>query len=128
MSFEWRKDEDEGWEEQVPVLVVVARPSPPYRLYFTISVIILLVGGLILWQLNRRAQATALSLEAQVFSSLKVVQQAARRQDRELFEAVLSSRDSVWANAQQALLQSERPAAFPPTRASRSPIATMPSR
>jgi hypothetical protein len=108
MSFEWHQDEDEGWEKQIPLLVVMERPPPPYRLYLVISIIILLIGGLAYWQLSRRVQATAAYLEAQLFTSLKLLQQAASSQDSELFNTLLSVRDGGWASAQQAMLHDEQ--------------------
>ena len=93
MSFEWRKDEEDGWEEQVSVSVVVERPSPPYRLYAAIVIALIIFGGIGYWQLRKRAQTTVQTMETQALASFKLLQQAVWQRDLDLFNSVLSKKD-----------------------------------
>ena len=103
MSFEWRKDEEEGWEDQVSVSVVVERPSPPLRLYATIAVVLIILGGIGYWQLSKRARATVQMMEAETLASVDLWQEAWQQRDAELFESVLSRQDGRWLADQQGM-------------------------
>ena len=103
MSFEWRKDEEEGWEEQVPLSVVVERPSPPYRLYAAIAIVLFVLAGIGYWQLSKRAQTTIQTMQTQALSAVVLWQEAIQQRDTELFDSVLSGQDGRWLADQQGL-------------------------
>ncbi len=108
MSFEWRKDEEGDWEEQVPVLVVEERPPWPYHRYVVIFAVVVVLGGIAYWQLARRATAAEANLTEQVEASVGVWQQAILEQDLELFDSLLSYGDGGWAVSQKQLLVGEQ--------------------
>ncbi len=107
-NFSWHEDENLGWE-QPPEL----SPEPPphwlsWRRLLLAGVLLLALGlgaTAVYRQLSQRAAAISSALEEEVRSSHALVMQAARQQDGDLLQMLLSGRDLGWAEAQQVLVQ-----------------------
>ncbi|MCP4418178.1 MAG: hypothetical protein GY805_16270 [Chloroflexi bacterium] len=110
MSFEWRKDEDEGWPDEIPSgNTVVSKAS--WQSYWKLGLFLLLgivaVWGVVQWQIKERITAATGSVESEIVATHNFVLQTAVSQDIQLFRGTLSGRDPDWADVQKTLLQEE---------------------
>ena len=102
--YDWHTDEEVSWADDKPD---PAGPSRSRWPWLAIPLLLLIAGGLIYWQVNRRVAATTDRLRDDVLSSHQLVAQAVSKQDRELLTSLLSGRDPEWTAAQQALLAAD---------------------
>lgn len=105
-NFEWRSDEDEGWEGDVATLTTAV--APRRRRYGLLLLLLLLVagGGVLLARgFNQRLVSATSAIETEVLAVHNLLRDAAHRQDLELFITGLSGRSPDWVDAQQRLVQ-----------------------
>ncbi|MCB0012862.1 MAG: hypothetical protein KDE34_13205 [Anaerolineales bacterium] len=102
--YDWHTDEEVSWSDEKPEPAGSPRPR---WLWLSIPLVLLIAGGLIYWQINRRVAATTARLQDDVLSSHQLVEQAVVKQDGELLTSLLSGREPAWTEAQQALLDAD---------------------
>lgn len=118
MSFDWQTGEKE-WETEQAESAETSRPPPEktttsrfrrltrWRVWLVAGVVLLLAGALvavIIRQVNRRAAAAVVAVEAEVTAAQETVIQAATGEDVELFRFLLSGRDIEWGETQEQLI------------------------
>lgn len=105
-GFEWQTEEEGNWDGQ-PVLADTPSPRPPRRWRLILFAVALLAasGFLLYREADRRLQAVSDELEEEVLASQRLLQQAARTGDEELFLSFLSGRNPLWTRTQSVLLQ-----------------------
>ena len=107
MSFDWRTEEDEGWQEETKASdTAVAKPLWRSRWWVGL---ILFLGLVALWfvvqrQIDQRVTAAAGGIEAELLNTHNFVLQTAVAQDEMLFRANLSGRDRGWGEVQKGLV------------------------
>ncbi|MBK8901407.1 MAG: hypothetical protein IPM53_09505 [Anaerolineaceae bacterium] len=107
MSFEWRTEEESGWQEGArPDDTAVSQPFWRRRWRFLLGVLlgITAVWLVVQWQISQRVQSATATLEDELLATHNFVLQTAVRQDETLFRANLSGRDPAWTEAQKTLL------------------------
>lgn len=114
-DFEWHTREDETWHKPTAEMGKARRRSfRPLLILFLIGLILGLTGLLIYRLVFLRAAANTAAVEADVLTAHRLIRQADRQDDLELFRFTLSSRDLGWLKAQEQLLESgsllDRPA------------------
>ncbi|MCB9008390.1 MAG: hypothetical protein H6656_13645 [Ardenticatenaceae bacterium] len=108
MSFEWRTDEDDGWQEAVkPAETAVAQPFWRRRWRFLLVALlgIAAVWGVVQWQVDQRIDQATQSLESDLLATHNFLLQTAVSRDEALFKANLSGRDPDWGATQKSLLE-----------------------
>lgn len=103
-EFEWKTEEEAGWEDEI--VVPETRPSRPFpwKLLALLLVVALVVVGGARWQLNRQVSAATANVENEVRAAHRFLQQVAARQDEDLFRSLLSGRDMAWTEVQKTLV------------------------
>lgn len=103
-EFEWKTEEEAGWEEEIAV--PETRPSRPFpwKLLALVLVVALVVVGGARWQLNRQVSAATANVENEVRAAHRFLHQVAGRQDEDLFRSLLSGRDMAWTEVQKTLV------------------------
>ena len=105
MSFEWRTDADEAWDDaltnQARKTVIIR-----HKARWLLGILLIVgVGGLIAyWQIDRRATAATNAIHADVIAAHTLVQQASDTQDLDLLEALIWSQSQSWYEIQQQLI------------------------
>ncbi len=107
MSFEWRTDEDKGWQEPIkPEESAVSQSFWRRRWHFLLVALlgIVAVWGVVQWQINQRIATATVEIETELLATHNFVLQTAVDQDEALFKANLSGRDPGWGEVQKTLL------------------------
>ncbi|MBE2223634.1 MAG: hypothetical protein IAF02_18985, partial [Anaerolineae bacterium] len=108
MSFDWRTEDEHGWD--APDLVSSSpneqKPEGKRRwLRWLIPLGLLLVALMVVgWTINKRVRTATAQVELDVVASHALVEQAIARQDVDLFQSVLSGRDSEWTAGMMRLV------------------------
>lgn len=107
MSFDWQTEEDDiDWEGQVEPAADTAVSFPRRRRWLLLGVFLVAGTAVLLafGQVSRQVESAASSVAADVEASHRLLQEAAIRQDGELFATYLSGRDPQWGSAQTSLV------------------------
>lgn len=107
MSFEWRTDEDEGWQESTKRGGTAESPPFWQRRWRFLLVALLGVAAVWLvvqWQINQRVATATTEVESELLATHNFVLQTAVDQDEALFRANLSGRNPAWGEVQKTLL------------------------
>jgi len=101
-NFDWRTDDNGEWEGSRPHRV---RPARRRRWILPLAIIltIIVAGGAIYWQVQKRVAAAEAVLGDEVRSSFQLISQANDEGDIELFRNLLSGSDLEWASDLQEL-------------------------
>ncbi|MAU01720.1 MAG: hypothetical protein CL608_31665 [Anaerolineaceae bacterium] len=107
MSFEWRTDEDDGWQEG-PKREKTAVPQSFLRRRWRFLLVALLgiaaVWFVVQWQINQRVATATVEVESELLNTHNFVLRTAVEQDEDLFKSNLSGRDPEWGEMQKTLL------------------------
>ena len=98
-EFDWQTEETDDWEENEAGLSAENRPRR-WRLWLAIFISLLLAGGIIAWEAQRRIQLVTTEIESEIIDSFELLTATVNTQDRELFTTLLSGRDQQWSNTQ----------------------------
>ncbi len=107
MSFEWRTDEDEGWQEgPKPEKTAVSQSFLRRRWRFLLVGLlgIAAVWGVVQWQISQRITAATAVVESELLNTHNFLLRTAANQDEDLFNGNLSGRDPAWSEMQKTLL------------------------
>lgn len=105
MNFNWRTDEEQGWDSNVSTAADKRLPS---RRLSQVVVLLLVVGiaGAFLWRsAEQRAERNREKREQDVRSSHDLALRAASQGDAELLTPLLSGREPRWTKTQLNLLE-----------------------
>lgn len=110
-NFDWQTEEDErrpknNWDE--PAESAPGKPARrklPWRLIIIVSVLVLTIGGITWWQIDRQIEQTLQALRTDVVASHNLVQHAIVDHDDEVFRSALSGKDPSWTANQMDLFQ-----------------------
>ena len=110
-NFDWQTEEDDrrehsGWDEPVDAQPTAPPRRPPWRLMAVVAGLLLAVGALVWWRVDRRIEATTQAVRTDVIASHNLVQRAAAGGDAEVFRSFLSGRDPAWTAGELAVFDS----------------------
>ncbi|MBX7253060.1 MAG: hypothetical protein K1X50_13850 [Candidatus Promineofilum sp.] len=110
-NFDWQTEDDDrrehsGWDEPAETRPAAPRRRPPWRLLGLIGGLLLAVGALIWWRVDKRIEATTQAMRTDVVASHNLVQRAVADGDAEVFRASLSGRDPAWTEGTLAVFES----------------------
>ena len=108
MSFEWRTDEDDGWQEAAkPGETAVPQTFWQRRGRFLLVALLGMaaVWGVVQWQVDQRISEATVSLESELLGTHNFILQTAVSHDGTLFKANLSGRNPDWVDMQTTLLE-----------------------
>jgi hypothetical protein len=109
MSFSWQTDnQPEGWGEPPPPTKPPPRPWQKPRLLAVLCLLLVVVGTAVYssWQsLQRHLSQREEAIRAELRTSFTLWEQAARTNDSELLQTILSGTDAPWGRTQQRLAQ-----------------------
>ena len=106
--LDWQTEEDHDWNDPPTPSQTAVSPWPRRLMWLVIG--LLLSGGF--WYaaslVQERIEVATDETEAELRQAHALLYQTAQNRDTELFSQLISGRDGVWANAQEALLQDGR--------------------
>ncbi|VAW33661.1 hypothetical protein MNBD_CHLOROFLEXI01-215, partial [hydrothermal vent metagenome] len=112
MSFDWRTEEDDGWQdEKVADKTAVGGEDFAAKWYarWWLGLLALLgiaaVWWVVQWQIGQRVTAATSNIEAELVSAQNFLLQTAVSRDEALFRTTLSGRNPDWGEAQKILLE-----------------------
>ena len=110
-NFDWQTEDDDrrehgGWDEPAEPRPAAPRRRPPWRALGLIGGLLLAVGALIWWRVDKRIEATTQAMRTDVVASHNLVQRAVADGDTEIFRASLSGRDPAWTEGTLAVFES----------------------
>jgi len=109
-EFNWvSEDEQVNLGKRERQLTAAAFIGERWRRLLIIVVVLVLTAGLLYLQMERQAATNIAAIEADVLASHRLVEQARRQGDIELFSTLLSAREPQWSEAQQRLAQRSMP-------------------
>ncbi|HUM70777.1 MAG TPA: hypothetical protein PLK31_18260 [Chloroflexota bacterium] len=103
-EFEWKTEEEAGWEEEIAVPETRPSRSFPWKVVGLVLVVLVVILGGARWQINRQVSAVTVELENDVRTAHLFLQQVTGRQDEELLNSLLSGRDIEWLRVQKSLV------------------------
>ncbi len=105
MSFNWRTEEDRGWDHEIsPPAAIASRRRRWAKL--ALLLLVLSLAGAVLWRaMQAQAARNREALEQDVRSSHALALRAAQQQDVELLTSLLSGADERWTDAQRSNLE-----------------------
>lgn len=103
-EFEWKTEEDAGWEEEIAVPVTRPSRSFPWKIAGLLLLGLLVIWGGARWQVNRQVNSVTSSVEQDVQTAHRFLQRVAAQQDVELVKSLISGRDPEWSAAQKTLV------------------------
>ena len=103
-NFSWQTDEDRGWDD--PSLQPPPRPRRklPWTWLLVLSAAAFLITAVIYARIQEQVKETTARAEQDVLAAHQLSQNAAARQDVDLFRTNLSRRDASWAETQRELV------------------------
>ena len=104
MSFEWRTDEDDGWQEEASSGETTALRRWPWRFGLLVLLGLIAAWAVVQWQINQRVIAATGEVETELLATHNFVLQTAVSRDDDLFKANLSARSPDWGEVQKSLL------------------------
>ena len=107
-NFDWQTEEDDrrehaGWDDPIEKQPATPPRRPPWRLLAVIGTLLLAVGALVWWRVDRRIDETMQAVRTDVIASHNLVQRAAVEGDAEVFRSFLSGRDPAWTAGELAV-------------------------
>ncbi len=108
MSFDWRTDEDKGWQEPIKSEeTAVSQPFWRRRWHFLLFVLlgVVAVWTAVQWQVDQRVGEATETIETELLGTHNFVLQTAVNQDEPLFRPNLSGRNPDWSEVQKTLLE-----------------------
>ncbi|NJN53613.1 MAG: hypothetical protein HC804_01965 [Anaerolineae bacterium] len=103
-KFEWKTEEEAGWEEEIAVPETRPSRSIPWKLLGLLLIGTLVLVGGVRWQLNQQVRTVTRTVEQDVQAAHLFLQRVAAQQDVELLKSLLSGRDPEWVEAQKTLV------------------------
>lgn len=105
-NFNWQTDEDVVWDEEPSQATATAVPGRrPWLTWLIIGAAIIAAGVFIIRQVNDRLETATADTQRDILASHKLLQQAARQNDQDLFNTLLSGRSKQWSSLQTALVE-----------------------
>jgi hypothetical protein len=105
-DFEWHTEEDDDWQERSPGPLTAAARSRRWWLPLLVALVLILVaGGGVYYGLVRQAASRETAVVEDVLRSHALLEEAARRSDRELYRLLLSGRDLDWVDGQLEMVE-----------------------
>lgn len=101
-NFDWQTEEDARRPQHIWDEPNDPRPDkpggrkPPWRLIAVVVVLMVLVGGVVWWRIDRQIEQTLQAFRTDVIASHNLVQRAVVENDEEIFRSVLSGRNPAW--------------------------------
>ncbi len=103
-EFEWKTEEEAGWEEEIATTVKRPSPSFPWKPFGLFLLIAILLAAGVRWQINRQVSAVTANVENNVRAAHLFLHRVAGQQDVDLLKSLLSGRDGAWVEAQKTLV------------------------
>lgn len=108
MNFNWRTDEEQGWDPDVSARAATKRLWSRYLPQLVVLLLIVGVAGAFLWRTaEQRAARNREAREQDVRSSHELALHATIQADMELLTPLLSGREPRWTATQLALLEQD---------------------
>jgi hypothetical protein len=103
-EFDWKTEEESGWEEEIATQALRPSPSFPWKPLGLFLLIALLLAAGVRWQINRQVSAVTANVESNVRAAHLFLHRVAGQQDVDLLKSLLSGRDVAWVQAQKTLV------------------------
>jgi hypothetical protein len=109
MRFDWQTEDEGAWDE------AAKRPEKPeprrsrrrWLMPLIVLVAFLLAAWVVYRQVDQQVSAATTAVQEDVLSAHNLLQTAVAQQDSEIFRSLLSGRDPVWTESQEALLRQD---------------------
>lgn len=105
-NFDWQTEEDNRrrpeslWDDSSGSPAGPSARRRPWRMIGLISVLVLIVGSVVWWRVDKYIDATLQANRNDVIASHNLLQRAVADSDEEIFRSVLSGRMPAWTDAE----------------------------
>ncbi len=96
-DFEWQTEEE--WQEEI---TGSAETKRPWWSWLLLVITFVVIGGVVVWQLNSRVRTTVEAVEEDIIASYELFYRAVEDGDTELAFTLLSGSNSDWTKQEQA--------------------------
>lgn len=102
-NFDWQTEDDNRraqenlWDPSPePEGAIKTGRRPPWRLIALIATLVVMIGGIIWWRVDKHIDATMEAFRTDVIASHNLMQRAVAENDMEIFRSLLSGRLPAW--------------------------------
>ena len=103
-NFDWRTEDEVVWDDRPTTRETAVSRHPPWFILVPIGFVLLVAGFVVYRRVQERMELTAAAVETDILTTHRLVQQAGRQKDVDLFHSLLSGRNLTWSEAQEELV------------------------